>query len=350
MPRTDWDPKNKAKTGRLDYPTLKLGKGEQARIVVMEQHPFTEFVHNIEAPILDDNGQPVMVTKNFGKNSSREVIDKSFVGRHRCFGRFEVLRDKGSDPEQCPTCKAARDGEGIEPPLQYFVAHVFRYATRPGTFTPQEPMSGQLLAWKINAKRWNELIDLCVEHGADDKPRDIRSLDLTLGPCTNEGWQQYDIKAGAHCRWRKDKTSQAFVAEVYRNNKAEDLSPLIAPVVSLEQARDDIRAVQAKYDVMNGRVAPVASSAEEAHVGKAVDEILGDVLGGEPADEQASSDELDDVLGGIGDGADADGETDDSQDDDTRSEPTAPGSSTPPPTSEPSGDAEFDDLLQGLDV
>jgi hypothetical protein len=343
MPRTTFTADNKAKSNRLDYPVLKLAKGEHARVVVMEVDPITEFVHNIEAPILDDQGRPVMETRNYSK-SSREVMSKSFVGRHKCFGRFEVLREKQIDPEVCPTCKAAKDGEGIEPPTQRFVVHVFQYATKPGTFTAQEPLSGKLVAWALSSKRWNELVDMAVEHGEPDKPRDIRTIDLLLGPCENEGWQKYEIKAGAKCRWMADKVAQKFVSEVYRNNRAQDLTPLIAPEVSLEQARSDIRAVQAKYDVLNGRTgADTTTAAEEAGVGQAVDDILGEALGGQPAETASSVSSSADEASGDGEG---------------QSEEGTPGPSLPPPVSEfPSEDDakvkveanDFDDILAAID-
>jgi hypothetical protein len=343
MPRTTFDPENKAKSSRIDYPVLKLSKGEHARVVVMEVDPITEYVHILEAPILDDQGRPLMETKNYGK-SSREVMSKSYVGRHKCFGRFEVLREKGLDPDQCPTCRAAKEGEGIEPPAQRFVVHVFQYATKPGSFNPQEPLSGKLVAWSLPAKRWNELIDIAVEHGTEDKPRDIRTIDLCVGPCTNEGWQQYEIKAGAKCRWIMDDEARKFVGDVYRLNKAADLTPLIAPEVSLESARDDIRTVQAKYDVLNGRATPGASAAEEAGVGQAVDEILGEVLSGQPAKEQAASTstDVDAVLGGTDEQRP---EVTPGPDTTPTTPPPAPVSESPQPTS-----GDFDDILAGLDV
>lgn len=336
MPRTSFSPDNKAKSGRIDYPVLKLAKGEHARVVVMEVDPITEFVHNLEAPVLDDQGRPIMETKSYGR-STREVMSKSFVGRHKCFGRFEVLREKGLDPEVCPTCKAAKEGEGVEPPTQRFVVHVFQYATKPGSFNPQEPLSGKLVAWSLSSKRWNELVDMAVEHGEEGKPRDIRTIDLLLGPCENEGWQKYEIKAGAKCRWIQDKAAQRHVSEVYKNNRADDLTSLIAPEVSLEQARSDIRAVQAKYDVLNGRVAPEMSAAEEAGVSQAVDDILDEVLGGQPIEPASVAQE----------GAS-------SEDGQAQPDEGTPESTMPPPAPEsPAKDAavedDFDDILRAID-
>lgn len=345
MPRTTFDQQNKAKSNRLDYPVLKLTKGEHARAVVMEVNPITEYVHQIEAPVLDDLGKPVMETRNYGK-TTREVMSKSYIGKHKCFGRFDVLREKGIDPEECPTCKAAKQGEGIEPPAQYFVAHVFQYATKPGGFQAQEPLSGKLVAWKLSSKRWNELVDLCVEHGKDDKPIDIRALDLLLGPCENENWQKYDIKAGAQCRWVQDDDSKRYVAEVFKNNQAEDLTPLIAPEVSLESARDDVRMVQAKYDVMNGSTPVSASPAEEAGVSQAVDDILGEVLGGQPAKEQVASDALDATL--------RLDEPDTSRDSQVQPGTAAPEPTPPPPAPEPpssgSDVADFDKIMDSLNI
>ena len=318
MPRTKFTPENKSSgSGFIDYPKLKLAFNELARGVIMEVDPVTEYVHTVRVPVLDDLGKPVMEWKKAGQKE-REVMKRAFVGRHRCFGDFDTVKANGIDPANCVSCEAAKNGEGIEPPQQYVGVHLFQYNCKANSFQPTDPLSGQLVAWVLTGKRWNELIDLCVEYGKDVKqpdgpvirvPADIRTLDLMLGPCENVDFQNFKIQGSTKSRWLADPVAQKFVSESYRNNKCPDLAPLFAQVKTIDQVREDLRVVASKYEIMNGHAPASGTAADYAGITASVEDILAEVMDTPPtAVEQGTQQDfaaaaLDDVLGEVTDTA-----------------------------------------------
>lgn len=122
MPKMTLTAENKAK-GIFDFPTLKLEKGERARVVAIEETPHYEYVHTMKAPTLE-NGAPVFEYIKDRKGNDVKVMKNDFIGRHICIGSAEKLAKNGADPDNCPVCKTAKSSDAVLPPQRRFAMHV----------------------------------------------------------------------------------------------------------------------------------------------------------------------------------------------------------------------------------
>lgn len=297
MARVPFAPENKV--ARFEgYPKLSLEKGERARICVMEQ-PFMEWTHALRKPKLE-HGKPVYTSRQNKDGSSTQVLENDFVGQHICLGDESVMAEKSSDPENCPTCKAAMESTAISPAKRRFAAHVLRYKTQPGSFNLQDPFQVELLAWVFADNRYDTLVDLQEEWG------DIRTKDLLLGPCEVKSFQKFDIAVAAKCAWLDSgEANKLLAAETFKNNQIKGdagLVPLIARKVDVAQINADIATVLTAHDIAFGSGAVSESLKEEfgqdisALLDASPDGVVSDPLDAGPAFMQDAAQETADLL------------------------------------------------------
>lgn len=235
MPLVSFSSENKIQQD-TSYPLLKLGHAERALIAVIEAEPTVEFVHTLRAPAVGPDGR-VIKEERENKNGEKYTTPKmEFFGQHLCFGDFSVVSDKGTDPENCPTCRAAVEGDGVEAPKPRYAMHVIRYGLKPNSWEVRDPFSVSLEAWVFPASKFNSLVDLASDWN-------LQEHDVKLGPCENKDFQKFDINVSSKAEWRLDESRVQIIKDTYKNNKAPDLSALIARKVDKTRALEDINRV-----------------------------------------------------------------------------------------------------------
>lgn len=254
MPKTSFASENKVQTND-SYPTLKLDYNERALIVAIEQEPTVEYVHTLRAPAVGPDGRVIKEVRQNKNKQDYEAVKNEFFGAHLCFGDFDTVDEKGVDPENCPTCRAAVEGEGIDAPKSRYAMHVLKYALQPGGWNVREPFNLDLVAWVFAPGRFNQLVDLATSWN-------LREHDLKLGPCENKDFQKYDIQVSPTAEWAKDEARQQLAVETYKRNQCPDLSTLIGRKIDKTKALEDIARVQERIDQAYGRkVSSAAASA-----------------------------------------------------------------------------------------
>jgi hypothetical protein len=300
MPQIQIRSENKIRNAS-DFPKLKLVKNEHARIAIMED-PTVEFVHTLRAPVLDEDGKLVYEVRKSRKPGGEDtsVPKYDFVSRHLCFGTFEVVAADGADPKNCPTCKAAKESPAIAAAERRFAMNVVKYNCRPGSFTPMEPIQGQVVVWSFATPTYNQLVDFAAEWGDPEHPeRGLRGKDLNLGPCTVEAFQRFDVQVANKTAWLQNgKTVQQAIASLYKDNKCEDLTAQCGRNAEKSFVLDDIRTCVNRYKKAYGtgadaeaaadaleREVPAADVPTEEEVDAAMD--LDNLLGDEKVDPKA---------------------------------------------------------------
>lgn len=330
MPRGSFT-MDQVKRSGTDFPRLKLGQGEYARIVVIEKEPTYAWTHRLVKPKFSPvTGQMLFRTAERRSGEKVEVPDLDFVGNPVCFGDLQVLDEKGVDPDHCPVCKLAIDApEQFTAPERRFAVHVLKYATKPGGSAISSPFSVQTLVWVMSENRFSQVTTKISEWGGDPT-----KVDLVLGPCINAGFQNYEIGVGQSCEMRSDAERLKRAAETFQENNAGDLEPYCGRVKEMKWVRqdiDDVKAAWAKAAHGGSAPAPVDTSGT-------LDSSLLDNIGG-PAVPSADLSSLDDTVGGSETVAPAP----------TSQPASAPVAAAASPTvSEPGEDLDFADILAGL--
>lgn len=322
-----------------EFPRLKLSVGEKARISIVETAPEFAYVHTLRKPVLGDDGKFVMETRT-NKRGTYQVATQEFVGQHFCFGDTATLVKSGSDPDNCPTCKASLEVEGITRPDRRFAMHVLQYVCQPNSFNPVMPLSLRLVVWTFGDRRYNEMADLAEawkEHGG------LRFRDIELGPCqAPEVFQKFDMRATPGSVWTsKDEWKQLGIA-TYKEQQVPNLEDCIARRATQQQAAEDIAKVADAYAIGNGKKPhTLEHTAGTADIAASVASILDGASPEDPADPAAFAG-LDEAFAGIKTDTPAvatvngAGKPDEAQGADTAHEETADGG------------LDFDALLSGL--
>lgn len=246
MAKMSFSSENKA-SAQENFPKLKLDQDESARISLFES-PEVGYVHNLRRPKLINGVVQYKVVKT--KDGEREEMDFDFVGNPICLGDPAVLADRGSDPKNCPACKAAQDAPDMfQNPKRRFAMHVFQYTTN-GTSKPTKNFQGAVKVWAFTDQKFNEIADLAEE--APDG--DIRNVDLILGPCENKLFQKFKIIASTQVKKNESDATQSAFAEITEENQAKDLENFLGrPVKKKEYLEDDLEKVRAGWRVANGQ-------------------------------------------------------------------------------------------------
>lgn len=295
MARIEFTTEAKKATTNYDYPKLKLKNGERARILLLES-PVVEYVHTLRAPQIM-NGKPVMETKKRKDDSEYQDFKMDFLSRPLCLGDAGVLEDKGSDPKNCPMCELAKENSDMsQAPQRRFAMHVIRYKTKPNGFDPITPFTVELLVWAFTDKIFNKIVDFKNEFG------DLKRHDLTLGPCTNESFQQFDVSISNKGAWLEDDERKKRTVETFKENQIPDLSIACGTKKERKWIDEDLSRIRENWSTASGiDAAPLDLT---SNVGGDLSEGLSDLLDTTDADgwhkdPETTSGDLDDLLGEV---------------------------------------------------
>lgn len=247
MGRVSFSAENRGKVTNFDFPKLKLEQNEKARIIIGLEDPVMEFVHTLRKPVIAE-GRPVTEqVRNERTGVTTTEYKKDFVGNPICLGDASILASDGLDPKHCPACRLAKEHpDYTDPPKRRFAMHVVRYRTKAGTFNVATPFSVELLVWGFTDMVFNKILDAKEEHG------DIRKKDFLLGPCTNKGFQKFDINVGAEAAWLKNDEWKQLVAQTFKENQIPDLSIACGRSVQPSWMQQDIDGVLEAWNIAKG--------------------------------------------------------------------------------------------------
>lgn len=288
MGRVTFDESNKIQTS-ADFPKLKLEKDARARIVCLEA-PVAEYVHTLRAPkIVNGIPETKMFERKDGTKYEDYVLD--FIGRPLCLGDEGILKDRGTDPKNCPVCALAAEGDLTQPPQRRFAMHVVQYQIKPGGFELQQPFGAQVVIWSFTDKTFNKLVDFQTEWGS------LQRHDLLLGPCTNPTFQQFDLQIAAKAEWLEGEERKKQVAHLFKENQTKDLTEFCGRKVETKWLLDDLDKIRARWAVVNqsGPRDDVVSRSEEASLTEGLEDLLGDVAA--PAAKVEEPVDLDALMG-----------------------------------------------------
>jgi hypothetical protein len=248
MPEIDYGKAN-AKVSKInyDYPKLKLGKDEKARIVLIEKSPVFEWVHELRRPKIVD-GVPQMETKQRRDKTEYQDHVMDFLSKPICLGDAGTLDNDGLDPKNCPVCALAkRNPDATKAPVRRFATHVIRYQTRGGTYDITNPFSVEVLVWSFTERMFAQISEFREDWG------DLRAKDLNL-LCTNQTFQNYDINVASKTEYLTDDARTQIVKAAYANNRIEDLTIacgrqteerwLLSDIQKIEEAWAEVSAIK----------------------------------------------------------------------------------------------------------
>lgn len=259
-----------------NFPKFKLEQGELARISCFEE-PEVGFVHNIRAPKILNGVVQYKVVKT--KEGEREEMDFDFISNPLCLGDFNTLQDRGSDPKNCPACKAAQEAPDMfSPPKRRFAMHVFQYTTN-GTSKPTKNFQGSVKVWAFTDQKFNELIDL-MEEAPDG---DITKIDIVVGPCENKLFQKFKMIHSNQVKWRESENIQAQFQEITSENRAKDLEKFLGRSVKKDWLEDDLDKVRTRWKVAHGQSNETANDGLSVMESPSLDAGLANLLNDDPA-------------------------------------------------------------------
>lgn len=367
MGRVEFTSENKKSTNNFDFPKLKLTQGEKARIVVGLESPVMEYVHTLRKPQIV-NGVPQMETAKRKNGDEYQAHKKDFIGTPLCEGREEVLADKGLDKQQCPMCAlAAENSDYTDAPKRRYAMHVMRYRTKGNTDQVATPFSVELIVWAFTDKVFNKLTDI----RNDIEGGDLRKHDIVLGPCTNPGFQQFDITPSLkRAEWMADKERGKIFAETWKENQIPDLTIAIGNKKKEEWIKQDIEAIREAWAEVHAYENGESSTDLETDLSSLLDknetdaegwsktgpedDDLSALLGSSETTEESSSDEdTDDLLASIGGDSDDSEEETEEEPEPVKEEPKKAAAKKPAakkeaPKEEPVEADNFDDLLSEM--
>jgi hypothetical protein len=274
MAKMSFSTTNKAQDTET-FPKLKLDQDESARIACFEE-PEVGFVHNLRAPKLINGEVQYKIVET--KNGPDRQMEFDFIGNPICLGDFNTLQDRGTDPKNCPACKAAQDSPDMfAAPKRRFAMHVFQYQTN-GTTKPTRNFQGSVKVWAFTDQKFSELIDL-MEEAPDG---DIRNIDIVLGPCENKMFQKFKMIHSNQVKWKESEQTKAQFEEITSENKAKDLEKFLGRSTKKDWLEDDIDKVKTRWRQANGQK-DEKSDDGLANAERNLDAGLANLLDNEPA-------------------------------------------------------------------
>jgi hypothetical protein len=269
MPQIDFTPENK-RDSRAEFNFFKLKADETARVVMLE-HPTYTWVHTLRAPKII-SGQAVKVTKTRKNGESFVDFDVDFLGRPLCLGDFGTIADKGSDPANCPICKAVKEGGEVSAPERRFATNLIRYGLDHGG-KPIIPFACTCVVWCFTEGYYDKLYKIQEEHG------ELRGRDLLLGPCQiPESYQRFDVNPGARSVWQLNDQIKQLVLETYRNNRAPNLEQACGRLTERRYIERDLETIEQRWAIARGGPAPdtgtALAGAEYPHLTQGLGDLL----------------------------------------------------------------------------
>jgi hypothetical protein len=240
MPKIEFSAANKVQKKNYDYPKLKLGKDERARIVLLED-PIVEYVHTLRMPRVENGVAEKEIVKDWKQNDV-EVIATDFVSNPLCKGRMDVLASSGLDPKNCPACAHAKAfPDQADAPKRRYAMHVIRYRTKAGSFEVASPFAVETLVWSFSDTIFNKIADFKEEWD------NLEEHDLVLGPCTAPKFQKFDINISNKAEHLSSAERKALTRETFEQNQIEDLAIACGSDKRTEWLEADIDKVKDKW-------------------------------------------------------------------------------------------------------
>jgi hypothetical protein len=311
MPVMDFTTDNKI-GGFTEHPKFRMETmGEMARVVFLDKGGVTmEFTHNIRKPQIEDGKVKTRLEPKKDSDDKIEVRDLKFVQRHICMGNFITVKESGSDPKNCLSCRYAPDVATVGGAEPRYAGNIFWYNTVAGSTTVASPFAGKVVVWSFAGNLFDTLVGIQAEHG------DLRLIDLLCGPLKQKTYQKFEIQPGKGAAWTRTPEAKAFVVEAYRTSRCEDLASMLGRRAKLDYLKRDLETVKeacilaekleagqddsVPADMLGGAATNGAGDPSEEELDKAlnVDDLLTEPVGTEPAVPVPSPSEIDDLLGG----------------------------------------------------
>jgi hypothetical protein len=220
VPRIQLNEMHRTGDGSEKFPDVKLDTGEICRMLLPEDDAWCEWVHDVRAPVIGEDGHAVMVTKQRKDKTSYTDYDYRFIARRICLGDPIVLDDKGVDENRCPACAAALRGTRDMRPTRRFAVPVIRITTKNIRSTePRNPAGAEILIWKLTAKQYDlllgvrsQIIDLLQLTEADEFH--WRRADIVI-QCEDGGWQRNTFKPPMRPAYASDKALGDLIRELW---------------------------------------------------------------------------------------------------------------------------------------
>ncbi len=206
----------------LEFPRMKLKKGEVARIAIF----------GIDT---DDAGKRSLVVPSpeggYFFDLNNPGAEKSYIGSFECLASEEVKAEDELDTEACPHCEVAARANVSEDIMgkrkRKSVLPVIRYKTKPRSAELVVPHSVEAIAWKIRMGYFNQLVDENERWAdPDGSLNGLLKHDLSL-TCEVEAWQNYNIAVMPDAAYLADKALQRLVLETYISQTADLKNGLI---------------------------------------------------------------------------------------------------------------------------
>lgn len=235
---------------RENFPKIKLAKGESARIYAFET-PKGAYVHNLRKPKII-NGRVQTVKDQKGN----PVWEYEFVSNPICLGDNDAIKANGSDPKNCPACKAVKDHgwDMFQTPKRKLAMHVYQYTTNGNASAPRT-MNGDTKVWVFSDKKFAELVAI---NESFKTLGGLAGVDLQLGPCDSAMYQLYNILPSPEVAWKKFANGEERLEEA-KQNKAKDLYFYIGRKMSKDAMEDKIDEIVTAHRQANGLSGEVAS-------------------------------------------------------------------------------------------
>lgn len=272
MAKITFETKNRI-AASADFPKLKLGKNERARVVLLE-NPDYGWVHDLRAPKIVD-GRPEYETIRRKDGTTFDQVKKEWVGRHRCKGDDDFIENEGRglDPKHCPMCSLAKEHpDQAEAPKRRFAVHVVKYNTKPGTYDLSDaPYSVQVFVWQFTEFLYDKLIGINSIVGS------LSNNDLLLGPCTDVQFQKFDVNYAMDAVWKSSPEYKDITTATLKSNRATDLMAYVARDSELRWIEKDIETVREAYRVVSGKGdEPKLAAAELPRLQGELDSLISD--------------------------------------------------------------------------
>jgi hypothetical protein len=229
--RVSFDEENR-REDPFRFPKLTLDTNEVARILVYED-PDADYVHTINHPVLGPDGRGVRITVKNRRGEDYEKWKDEWKGRYLCVGDPQLVEDKGFDPDSCPACQAAKDHFWMRNPERRFAMHVVRYELDQHG-NPSTPLMFRIVGWGFTEGRFDTLVEFKKSW------KDLRIHDLTLGPCTDKGFQKFDMRVEPDAIWQRNEDSKQRVSQATRSTRFENIRSLNGREVSVDKLAEEV--------------------------------------------------------------------------------------------------------------
>jgi len=265
----------------LDFPRLKLKKGEVARIAVVA-FPKGE----------DGKIRPAVPDVDGGYYFGLEGIDaasgeRKFYGSFECLAPEDVKMAGGLDADACPHCRLVPKIPDtiMRERKRRHVVPVIRYKTKPKTSTLQEPLSVEVLAWSFTDRYFNVLVDE-NEKWAEGGVPGLLAHDISL-VCEVENFQTFKMSVEPTAAWRASAEASKLVVATFLSS-LESVPDGLGRILGtrLEAASLEAKIMSAYNDTAQAgglSTAEDVPSVDPATIASLADDLLKDIEIGVPA-------------------------------------------------------------------